>query len=152
VSDKLAEHVRRKREKDNQRRDDDLPEQERRVRQKIIDEAKENGATLDRPDAKGGLPPSLVLGAFRKSRWRCSRCGGRDKLGPHPIRGIVAAPRLSRLGHRNKISNLTALCRHCHDALHEEARAEGVDSSQITPRGDEGTDRDIPGKPVDDSG
>jgi hypothetical protein len=124
------------------------PESEARARQKIIDEAKKYGATLEKPDAKGGLPASMVLDCFRKCRYRCKRCGSRKDIGPHHIGGIPESPRLSRLGHQNKQSNLTILCARCHDAVHEEARDEGVDSSQVLPEGDVGTKRDRGDKPV----
>jgi len=40
------------------------------------------------------------------------------------------------MGHKNARSAITSICRRCHDRLHNEAREEGIDSSQVTPEGD----------------
>lgn len=124
-------------EKRQEQDDAEEPEQEARVRKKIIAETERAGATLGRPDAKGGLPPSLVLGMLRRDKFRCKACGAREDLGPHHIGGICSSERTSRLGHQNKLSNLTTLCEDCHDKAHEDARAQGVDSSQVKPEGDQ---------------
>jgi len=148
VSDLLAKHVRAKREKDDDEKDELLSDQEKGARQKIIDGAKEAGATLDRPDARGGLPPSLVLGAFRRDKFACTDCGSQKDIGPHHIGGIPDTKKKSLAGHKNKLSNISTLCVKCHDKEHNKAREEGLDSSQVLPKGDVGTDRDHGDKPV----
>jgi len=40
------------------------------------------------------------------------------------------------MGHKSTPENLVTICASCHDNVHEEAREEGVDSSQVTPEGD----------------
>ncbi len=129
---------RKAKQKKREDREEPESEQDGRVRQKIISEAKEKGATLDRPDAKGGLSPSLVLGVFRRDGWKCKRCGSKENIGPHHKGGIVESGWLSKKGHANSKNNLVTLCAKCHDDVHEEARDEGTDSSQVTPEGDKG--------------
>lgn len=123
---------------------DNLSEQELKARQKIIDEAAAAGATLERPGAKGGLTPSLVLGVFRRDGWACKGCGTKEEIGPHHKGGIVRSTWLSKKGHRNDLNNLSILCKDCHGKAHNEARADGVDSSQILPEGDRGNPRRDP--------
>lgn len=118
-----------------------------RVRRRIIAEAAKFGATLGKPDAKGGLPPQLVLNALRRDRYRCKRCGSRDKVGPHHKGGVVESGWLSRKGHANELNNISTICERCHDRVHDQARAEGVDSSQVLPEGDVGDSRRDRGQP-----
>ena len=63
---KLAKH-----ERDKHREDEpELSPQEEKARALIIKGARENGATLSHPDAKGGLAPSLVLHVLKRDRWK----------------------------------------------------------------------------------
>lgn len=127
--------------RDDLPKEDDLPPLERRAFDKMQKEAKENGATLAN-GGRGGLPPSLVLGQFRKAGWKCAKCGTQDDISIHHRGGIPATKKLSRMGHENSLENLEVICESCHDKEHNEARKEGIDSSQVTPAGDEGTKRD----------
>jgi len=133
-------------------RDDGLNPQERRALRVMRREAAAAGSKLT-SGGKGGLPPSLVLGVMRRDKYRCKTCGelGSDQnggLGVHHRGGIVASKWLSRQGHQNKPANIVSICNSCHDRLHEKARAEGNDSSQVLPEGDEGTKRDKGDRPV----
>lgn len=98
-------------------------------------EAKRAGATLAN-DGKGGLPPSLVLGVMRRDDFTCKRCGKQDDLIVHHKGGIVRSKKLSAMGHKNIPQNIVTVCESCEDAQHEQARRDGVDSSQVTPKGD----------------
>lgn len=131
--------------KEDRARQDELPAPEAKALERVRDEAHAKGATL-LTGGKGGLAPSLVLGIMRRDGYRCKRCGGREGLSVHHKGGIVASKWLSMKGHRMDFNNLTTICGPCHDAIHQEARAEGEDSSQVTPEGDVGTSRDK-GKP-----
>lgn len=115
------------------------PRGEERALAKMRDEAGERGALLAN-GGEGGLPSSLVLGVMRRDRFRCKRCGrnglGVGGLSVHHKGGVVASPWLSRKGHSNDPNNLVTICKSCHDAVHEKARTDGVDSSQIKPEGD----------------
>lgn len=117
----------------------ELNAQERRALQKIRLEAKAKAASLT-TNGKGGLPPSLVLHVFRRDEWRCKRCGcdgnGRGGLTMHHKAGVVASRWLDEKGHANDPNNLVTLCKSCHDAVHEDAKARGIDSTQIKPLGD----------------
>jgi len=114
---------------------DELPAPEAKALEKLRDEAAAKGATLA-TGGKGGLPPSLVLGVMRRDEYRCHRCGQNKDLSLHHKGGIVASKWLSKKGHRLDFNNITTLCTKCHDAIHQQARAEGEDSSQVTPEGD----------------
>ena len=117
-------------------------------------EAKKAGATLaNGPDGPGtgGLPSSLVLGIFRRDadargRFACKACGGHGERGNglsvHHKGGDARSRWLSKMGHRTVPENFAVLCERCHDAVHRKAREDGTDSSQVTPKGDEGTRRD----------
>jgi hypothetical protein len=152
MSEVLAKHVKLKRDMDAEQKADEEDPNDARIREKIIAEAKKNGATLGKPDAKGGLPPSLVLGVFRRDKWKCKKCGSQEAIGPHHKGGIVESKWLSKKGHSNDPNNISTLCEECHDAVHEKARDEGTDSSQVTPSGDKGNprrDRGLPKPEVD---
>lgn len=112
-----------------------IPEQEQAALDKLHQEAEEVGTDLA-SDGKGGLPPSLVLGVMRRDKYRCKRCGSQKGISVHHKGGIVESKWLSSKGHHNDANNLVTICEACHDAIHEEAREEGVDSSQVTPKGD----------------
>lgn len=147
MSETLAKHVRLKREMDAEQKADEENPNDARIREKIIAEAKKAGATLGKPDAKGGLPPSLVLGVFRRDKWKCKKCGSQEDIGPHHKGGIAESKWLSKKGHSNDPNNLTTLCAGCHDDVHEKAREDGTDSSQVTPSGDRGDARRDKGLP-----
>lgn len=97
--------------------------------------AKKAGATLAN-GGKGGLPPSLVLHVMRRDKFTCKRCGAKTDLIVHHKGGIVRSEYLSDLGHRNVPQNIVVVCEDCEDAQHEQARRDGVDSSQVMPEGD----------------
>jgi hypothetical protein len=110
-------------------------EHEQRALANMQREAKQAGATLAN-EGKGGLPSSLVLHVMRRDRYQCKVCGGKDSIGVHHKGGIVASKWLSQKGHENTPDNLVVICDDCHDNVHEDAREEGIDSSQVTPEGD----------------
>lgn len=132
--------------KDDRAKQDELPPAEAKALERLRDEAAAKGVTLA-TGGKGGLPPSLVLGVMRRDGYRCHRCGGRKDLSLHHKAGVVASRWLSRLGHANKPEAIVTVCMACHDAIHDKARAEGIDSSQVLPEGDIGTKHDH-GQPV----
>lgn len=135
-----------------------LSGEERFALRTLRNEAHEAGSKLA-SGGRGGLPPSLVLGVMRRDKYTCKRCGelGTSDNGGitvHHIGGIDESVWASKKGHKNEPNNLVTLCTKCHDAIHAQARAEGDDSSQGTPIGDEGTKRDhglpevIPNPPI----
>lgn len=124
----------------------DQPPNEQRAYQQLLIQARRAGATLQN-EGKGGLPSSLVLGVMKRDEFRCKRCGGQENLTMHHKAGIVESAWLSRKGHANEPNALVTLCAHCHDVLHNDAKAAGLDSSQLLPQGDVGTRRDK-GQPV----
>lgn len=109
--------------------DPDLPAEERLALARIRTEAREQGAGLH-SGGEGGLPPSLVLGVFRRDQWRCKRCGGAGDLSIHHKGGVFASKWLRSKGHAPTLNNLVTLCTRCHDTVHDDARAQGLDSSQ----------------------
>lgn len=113
---------------------------EQRAYKKLLAEAEEHGATLAN-EGKGGLPSSLVLGVFRRDEYRCKRCGLRENLSLHHKGGIVKSKWLSKKGHSNDPNNIAVICDKCHDDIHEEAREDGDDSSQVKPEGDKQSDQ-----------
>jgi hypothetical protein len=120
---------------DDDEKDDGLNENERRALATMQREAKRAGATLA-SDGKGGLPPSLVLGVMRRDKYTCKRCGGKKDLVVHH-KGHLDNPKsmwLAKMGKKNTPVNIVTICEDCHDGVHEEDR---VDSSQVTPEGDE---------------
>lgn len=99
-------------------------------------EAKDQGAELAN-GGKGGLPPSLVLGVFRRDKYHCKKCGLKKNLGVHHKGGIVESKWLSKKGHHNDPNNVVVMCGKCHDDIHQQAKKEGVDASQVKPAGDD---------------
>jgi hypothetical protein len=63
------------------------------------------------------------------------------------VGGIVDSPEAAKKGHRLTRDNVVTLCATCHDKMHQKARKDGVDSSQVTAEADVGTKYDH-GKPV----
>jgi 5-methylcytosine-specific restriction endonuclease McrA len=88
-----------------------LPEQEQLALLNIRSEARGNNATLD-SDGRGSLPPSLVLGVFRRDRWECSRCETRHSLTIHHKKLLCKT-------RHNELCNLTTVCIECHAAIHK---------------------------------
>jgi len=141
----LAKWAKIKGEEEAERRrdlpqDDELKPAEQKALDKLRQEAEERGSALS-SGGKGGLPPSLVLGVMRRDDYRCKSCGelGSSKnggIGLHHKGGIVASKWLSKKGHSNDPNNIVTICARCHDKEHQQARAEGIDSSQVTPEGD----------------
>jgi hypothetical protein len=121
--------------KEDRAQQDELPAPEAKALERLRDEAAAKGATLA-TGGKGGLPPSLVLGVMRRDEYRCHRCGKNQDLSLHHKGGIVASKWLSKKGHHMDFNNITTLCMKCHDAIHQQARRDGEDSSQVTPEGD----------------
>lgn len=103
-----------------------LPPDERKALAKIRSEAKAAGATLETA-GEGGLPPSRVLGVFRRDEWRCHRCGKQERLSIHHKAGAtnLVSKALAKRGHRSKPEDLVTICGECHDAIHNEDRAAG---------------------------
>jgi len=103
--------------------------QEDSALRKLQTEAKAAGATLA-SDGKGGLPFSLVLHVMRRDEYRCHRCGGQKDLSLHH-KAHLDNPQSKWLKKKAQVENkndpalLATICAPCHDAIHEEDRAEG---------------------------
>jgi hypothetical protein len=122
MSDALAKVMRDKRREEPKQQ---LPAQEQAALDKMRTEAEENGATLA-SNGEGGLPPSLVLGVFRRDKWQCKGCGGSEMLSLHH-KGHLEHPNsawLKAKGKSNDPNNLVTLCDECHDRVHQRDRAE----------------------------
>lgn len=116
---------------------------EQKALRSIRREAKAAGSFLT-SSGEGGLPPSTVLGLMRKARFRCKVCGElgtRDNggIGLHHKYQHITAPkerekgvRALEEGRRNDPSQLTVICKRCHDEIHQKDRAEfgGEDAEQ----------------------
>jgi 5-methylcytosine-specific restriction endonuclease McrA len=94
---------------------------ERAVLKLLNAEAREVGATL-LTGGRGGLPPSLVLGVFRRDKYRCKRCGTQQDLTVHHKGGLdnPVSAWLADKGKRNDFNNLVVACAKCHQAIHDE--------------------------------
>ena len=106
------------------------PQSERRALENLRQEAKEAGASLQ-SDGEGGLPSSLVLGVMRRDEYKCKRCGKRENLSVHH-KGHLENPVsrwLKKKGKSNDENNIVTICGACHDAIHNEDRAEGEEVS-----------------------
>ena len=117
-----------------------LSAEERLALHRLRQEARQVGSLLQN-HGRGGLSPSLVRAVFRRDHYTCKVCGekGSPKNGGltiHHKGGIVESEWLSQKGHKAELNNLVSICGSCHDRIHNEARKEGVDSSQVTPAGD----------------
>lgn len=135
-----AKHNGQSERKSDRPQDDELRPGEQKALDKIQKEAKQVKSFLT-TGGKGGLPPSLVLGVMRRDKYTCKTCGQKGSkenggLGVHHKGGVAESKWLSAKGHTNDPNNLVSICANCHDKVHEKARAEGVDSSQVTPDGD----------------
>ncbi len=136
----LARIAQAEQRKSDRAQKDRLPPQERAALRRIRIEARKAGSYLT-SGGKGGGSPSFVLGIFRRDRFKCKVCGEvgtkeNGGLGIHHKGGIVSSDRMSDLGHRWVRDNLVTICARCHDNIHNEARAEGTDSSQVQPEAD----------------
>jgi hypothetical protein len=151
MGEALSKHMKAKARKEEKDRDDDLTPKEKKSLQTLRQEAKDRGVTLA-SGGKGGLSPNLVLDILRRDKYHCKvgreGCTQDQNLTMHHKAGIVESRWLSKKGHENTPNNLVTICENCHDLLHEEARAEGIDSSQVLPEGDKGTKRDHGDLPV----
>ena len=99
---------------------------EARALDRLRAEAAEAGATLAK-QGKGGLPSSIALGVFRRDRYQCKKCGGREMLELHH-RGDLKHPpslRLARMSVGLDPKTIVTLCASCHDALHRADEAQG---------------------------
>jgi len=117
-----------------------LSVEERRSLQLLRREAALLGSKLS-SGGKGGLSPSLVLGVLRRDKYTCKVCGelgseDNGGVGLHHKGGVVESKWLSKKGHENTPNNLVTICTRCHDRVHNKAREEGTDSSQVQPEGD----------------
>ena len=95
-------------------------------------EAEKHGATLH-SQGQGGLPSSVVLGIFRRDEWHCHKCGTREDLTIHHKADVLASPylrRLHKVASRTDPRNLATICHKCHDAIHEQSRAEGTEAPE----------------------
>ena len=117
-----------------------LSAEERRALHLIRKEAREKGTKL-KSGGKGGLPPSFVLTVMRRDDFKCKVHGDRGEgehggIEVHHKGGIVESKWLSKKGHKLEVNNVVTICAKGHDEIHNKARKEGVDSSQVTPEGD----------------
>lgn len=123
-----------------------LSDNEAKALKRLQSEAAAQGATLH-SKGYGGIPPSMVLGLMRRDEWRCKRCGTQEDLSVHHKGGVVSSKWISRIGHRNQPNALAVICHSCHDDIHDKAREEGIDSSQVLAEADVGGEHDH-GQPV----
>ena len=108
---------------------DSLPFQERKALSRIRLEAKALGAVLA-TGGRGGLPPSLVLGVFRRDEYTCKVHGDRGEganggLTVHHKGGLKhpASAWLRKKDHVSTLNNLVILCARAHDDIHTEDEA-----------------------------
>ncbi len=123
-----------------------LSAEERLSLHRLRHEAHRAGAKL-KDYGRGGLSPSLVLSVCRRDGFRCKIHGDRGEaenggLTIHHKSGIVESEWASKKGHKNEKQNLVVLCDRAHDELHNRARANGTDSSQVLAEADKGTKHD----------
>jgi 5-methylcytosine-specific restriction endonuclease McrA len=125
--------------------DNDSPKNKRAF--KALQKEAQGAGSFLATGGKGGLPATEVLGAMRKTKYRCKKCGalGTKKNGGlsiHHISGIVYSKWSDLMGHKTVPENLMAICVTCHNNMHKLAKKLEIDSSQVTPKGDYGTHRD----------
>lgn len=107
-----------------------MPSSDAKALDRIQLEAEEHGATLH-SGGKGGLPAAIVLGVLRRDGWHCHKCGSTQDLTIHHKADILASPylrRLHKIAGRADPKNLATLCQKCHDAVHEQARADHTEA------------------------
>ena len=141
MTKRLADWLERKHAAEERHEDEKpLSREERLALHRLRLEARAAGSQL-KSAGRGGLSPSLVRAVFRRDEYTCKVCGRKGSaanggLTMHHKGGVIESAWLARKGHKNEPNNLVSICDDCHNKLHEEARAEGVDSSQV-----EGDDR-----------
>lgn len=123
-----------------------LSAEERLALHRLRHEAKKAGAKL-KDYGRGGLSPSLVLTVFRRDQFKCQKHGDRGEgknggLTVHHIGGVVESDWLSKKGHKNEKQNLAIVCDRGHDEIHNDARKDGTDSSQVLAEADKGSRHD----------
>lgn len=130
MGEALAKYEQSKRKSDRPQ-EDDLSSDDRAALRTIQREARKHRAILT-SGGKGGLPPGLVLGVFRRDRWRCKIHGDRGQgdrggLGVHHKGGLEnpTSKWLKKKGHDNDPNNLVTLCKKAHDEIHNRDRALG---------------------------
>lgn len=129
----------------------ELSREERHALHSFRMQAHDKGITLA-SSGRGGLLPSLVWRVMRRDNWQCKVCGGHGEgdeggLTVHHVGGILESDWLAKKGHKNVPSDLVTICARCHDRIHQKARAEGLDSTQVMSPADKGTHHDN-GQPV----
>ena len=92
---------------------------EARALERMRAEAAAAGATLAK-EGKGGLPSSTALGVFRRDRYQCKKCGGRDNLELHHKGDLKHPPslRLARMSVGLDPKTIAVVCARCHDDIH----------------------------------
>ncbi len=138
MSEDVARYIKARKAADSKKkREVNNSPQERRALDLLRKEADKYGVELEN-DGEGGLPSSLVLKVMRRDKYKCKRHGGRDKpITVHHKGGIVESKWLDTKGHTNDPNNIVTLCVDCHDDIHNKARKEGDDASQVKPSGDQ---------------
>lgn len=117
-----------------------LSREERLALHRLRREARAAGSLLQNR-GRGGLPPSLALAVMRRDEFTCKICGEKGNkdnggIGLHHKGGIIDSDWLDNKGHKNDLNNLVTCCDRDHGKLHEKAREEGKDSTQVEPKGD----------------
>jgi len=130
MSEAFAKFAKNNKDKGKGDGEKQLNPKETKVLRTMQTEAKKAGATLA-SDGKGGLPPSLVLGVFRRDKWECKKCGGKKNLSLHHKVFHMEDPRqkakaalVQKQGRRNDPEQLATICEDCHNKIHEEDREE----------------------------
>jgi hypothetical protein len=92
---------------------------EGRALDRLRAEAVAAGATLAK-EGKGGLPASTALGVFRRDRYQCKNCGGREMLELHHKADLKHPPslRLARMSVGLDPKTICCGCEKCHDRIH----------------------------------
>lgn len=139
MSHSLTNWIKHKRKLEKEERKP-LSAEERLALHRLRREARKAGARL-KNNGKGGLPPSLVLAVMRRDEYTCKVHGdhGGDENGGltlHHKGGVIESEWLSKKGHKNDKNNLVTICNRAHDEIHQQAREDGTDSSQVEPEGD----------------
>lgn len=142
---------RKRKQRKNRHGKPELSREERHALHSLRQDAAKKGMKLASA-GRGGLPPSLVYKVMKRDGFRCKIHGdlGEGDFGGitvHHVGGILESDWLAKKGHKNIPSDLVTVCSKGHDAIHQKARAEGLDSSQVLSPADVGTKHDH-GQPV----
>lgn len=99
---------------------------EARALERLRAEAAAAGATLAK-QGKGGLPTSTALGVFRRDRYQCKKCSGREMLELHHKADLKHPPslRLARMSVGLDPKTIVTVCERCHDRIHSADEAQG---------------------------